>query len=344
MTDLDFLKEEGSGDQEQFEIVTMTDELQHKEPKIASVNLEKKQTAKNANLRAGAFALKQNIYPHQESHPFLTTILLLTILGSVISMGFSWWYMIYQPTQFINELINKTAPQEINVSALQGLKSAEPPEQKEKPEISINKFFMEQISIINLTDSGNLYAAIEDHSRQQKDNNVFIRLQVNHNGKSLPVSDLLQGLGINLKQEILSSINQDSYNLFAYVDSGNSLAYGAIAQLINTNSETRDYNALKNLLKETENSIIQKIESIIGVIPKSNENPTINSPQFNDGNYKGVNIRYYNFKNLNLALDYAVIEQKNLLIFTTSKDSMFAVIDRILKLNQGIESYPQENY
>ena len=51
---------------------------------------------------------------------------------------------------------------------------------------------------------------------------------------------------------------------------------------------------------------------------------------FQDGLYKGVNIRYLNFTNSTLSIDYALVG--NYFVITASKESMFKVIDRILAL------------
>jgi len=48
---------------------------------------------------------------------------------------------------------------------------------------------------------------------------------------------------------------------------------------------------------------------------------------FQDGLYKGVNIRYLNFTNFTLAIDYALIG--DYFVITTSKDSMYKIIDEI---------------
>jgi hypothetical protein len=49
---------------------------------------------------------------------------------------------------------------------------------------------------------------------------------------------------------------------------------------------------------------------------------------FQDGLYKGVNIRYLNFTNSTLSIDYALVG--NYFVITTSKESMFKVIDGVL--------------
>jgi len=53
------------------------------------------------------------------------------------------------------------------------------------------------------------------------------------------------------------------------------------------------------------------------------------SKSFKDNTYKDVKIRYLNFPNPDLTLDYAVYQSKNYLLITASKDSMYSLIDKI---------------
>lgn len=50
--------------------------------------------------------------------------------------------------------------------------------------------------------------------------------------------------------------------------------------------------------------------------------------EFQSGTYKGVDIRYLNFTNSSLAIDYALVG--DYFVITTSKESMYAVIDGVL--------------
>ena len=49
--------------------------------------------------------------------------------------------------------------------------------------------------------------------------------------------------------------------------------------------------------------------------------------EFQDNTYKNVNIRYLNFSDPSLTLDYAIVG--DYLVITTSRESMYGVIDRL---------------
>ncbi len=344
----DFSKKASSGSQEQFEIVTMTDELEREQAKAKAVlqNFKEQQKASKIRQRAGAFALEQEqtyIFEHQDKHPVLIVILLLTILGSVISMALSWWYIIYPATQLPAQNVSLMSLQQNNENELdlnqEVFISSPKPEEKENPEAIVNKFFMEQKYLINIVENDDVLAFLKNFSQQfnETDKNIFIRLFLTIEGKVPSISELLKRLNINLNPKIISKFNQKFYNLFVYIDTNGMPAYGAVLEIEKKEESDID---LINSLKESENQFIQKIENILGVTV-SDFNTEI--PLFKDANYKNVGIRYYNFKDLNFSLDYAIINKSNLFIFTTSKDSMFAAIDRIINMDSAFESYPQDN-
>ncbi len=348
----DFSKKASSGNQEQFEIVTMTDELEREKAKAKAVlqNPKKPQKASEITQRAGAFALEQEqtyIFEHQDKHPVLIVMLFLTILGSVISMALSWWYIIYPATQLPAQNVSLMPFQQNNENELhlsQDLNQeafilSPKPKEKENPEAIVNKFFMEQKYLINIIENDDVLAFLKNFSPQfnETDKNIFIRLFLTIEGKVPSISELLKRLNINLNPKIISKFNQKFYNLFVYIDTKGMPAYGAVLEIEKKEESDID---LINSLKESENQFIQKIENILGVTVSDFATET---PLFKDANYKNVGIRYYNFKDLYLSLDYAIIDKSNLLIFTTSKDSMFAAIDRIINMDSAFESYPQDN-
>lgn len=54
------------------------------------------------------------------------------------------------------------------------------------------------------------------------------------------------------------------------------------------------------------------------------------SVSFNDNEYKDTQIRYLNFNGHENTIDYAVIPEQNVFIITSSRDSMYAVLDDLL--------------
>ena len=91
--------------------------------------------------------------------------------------------------------------------------------------------------------------------------------------------------------------------------------------------------ALKNDTKESElKAILKSSESIIPSALKSlwfNQGVEIPAtPKFLDNTYKNIPMRYVNFPYSTLTIDYAIV--KGYLLITTSKEAMYAAIDRLL--------------
>ena len=55
------------------------------------------------------------------------------------------------------------------------------------------------------------------------------------------------------------------------------------------------------------------------------------SLEFQDNNYRGTLIRYINFPEPDLTIDYAFAN--NLFILTTSRESMYKIIDRVKSIS-----------
>lgn len=69
----------------------------------------------------------------------------------------------------------------------------------------------------------------------------------------------------------------------------------------------------------------------LSILLPGNKNNLPANAAFSDATHNGVAVRYVNLPNSELALDYAILDNK--LIFATSKESMFAAIDRIFSIN-----------
>lgn len=101
---------------------------------------------------------------------------------------------------------------------------------------------------------------------------------------------------------------------------------------------------LKNLLKSSEPMMPQALKTFWF-------NPEIElpaTPEFLDNIYQEIPIRYINFPFATLTLDYAVV--KGYFLLTTSKESMYAALDRLLavppEMNkiEGWQTYRNEEY
>ncbi|MDD2753250.1 MAG: hypothetical protein PHT44_01450 [Candidatus Portnoybacteria bacterium] len=136
----------------------------------------------------------------------------------------------------------------------------------------------------------------------------------------------------NLKKQL--NLAQSSF--FAYSQSSNknsdspfnpSLAnLGRLGLTVAASAASAD--ELGRSLKDLEQMMLNGL----GILLPSAKNNFPANPVFSDNIHSGVAIRYINLPNSDLSLDYAILNNK--LIFATSKESMFAIIDRILSANE----------
>ena len=153
--------------------------------------------------------------------------------------------------------------------------------------------------------------------------NGFVDIQISINGEFPDSNRLIKGALKDFPESILSKIGEKC-NLFAYMQ-GNSSRLGFIA-------EVPDKQGLVSLIREQEN-ILPKIlkglyfdKTIIGKAASDN---------FNEAEYKEAIIRYKNFPVHSSAIEYGIID--NALIFTTSKDSMYEMVDYVSKFENKIQ-------
>ena len=130
---------------------------------------------------------------------------------------------------------------------------------------------------------------------------------------------------INIPENIQSIIADDgdidgnNYNLFLY-NNGENNRTGLIISI------DQNLNLVENF-KAWEETMFNDIKSLI--FEDEVLEPAIK--EFQDNIYNEVVIRYINLPTSDLSIDYAIIEDK--LIITTSKDSMYAIIDNLVPVN-----------
>ncbi len=149
--------------------------------------------------------------------------------------------------------------------------------------------------------------------------------------KYADLDTLVSSLGISLPNSILftaanSDIKGGNYTLYFYSQpEGNRLAIViALVEGVDLSQELRNW----------ETSIKTDLESFflgldIEVQPTATE-------EFQDNLYQDIVIRYLNFPSPDLSIDYAIVGNK--LVMTTSRESMYATIDALLKAESEPES------
>lgn len=133
----------------------------------------------------------------------------------------------------------------------------------------------------------------------------------------LNIMGIPNGLGVGIPDSA-------NYTLFSYAD----LPYGGcrIGLVANINDIEESKKQLADWKPYIENEIESAMKDLLNI---TNAILTPATPNFQDNIYKNTKIRYKNYPEPSLSFDYAIYEPKNLLIFTTSRESMWAVIDKL---------------
>lgn len=139
----------------------------------------------------------------------------------------------------------------------------------------------------------------------------FNRVLINKQETPLSLDGFLNGLNINISDEVKNGLTND-YTFFVYGQDQGS-RYGFV---IKTNSD------ISSQLVNWEQKMFKDLSSLY-----FEGNPQTVSAEFrNSGDYP-VSIRYINLPDPGVSLDYAL--SNNLLIITTSKDSMIDLISKL---------------
>ncbi len=127
--------------------------------------------------------------------------------------------------------------------------------------------------------------------------------------------EIIELLEINIPANVSNNLGE-KYTFFLYAQSGGNRA-GFIVEIT-------DQELLRANLRNWENTMEEDLKPIF-------LNQELGEPateEFQGSVYKDIGIRYLNFSNSSLSIDYAIVE--NYMIVTTSKESIYKMIDRIL--------------
>jgi hypothetical protein len=228
------------------------------------------------------------------------------------------------------------------------------------PQLPIPLFKMETQEIISLDNGRSATELLADFAATDETAGSFTQIVFSRNNAYLNLSALTQAIPVTLfdllpqtcpqassstpdlcseSEPIKKFLSENKFSLFVYSESElknqteSSSPFSEINQnlgragLIIALNNSVDTSSLADNLKQLEPKMI---ESLIALLLKNNyQAPT--DIAFSDNNYENAYIRYLNLKGPSLSLDYSLFN--NYLIFATSKESMHAVIDRLL-LNQ----------
>jgi len=139
-------------------------------------------------------------------------------------------------------------------------------------------------------------------------------------GKKYMLSEFLGGLLITPPAGLISALYDNSLYLTAIYKSDGKNGFGFIARV-------KEPTAALAALGSWEKTMTQDIKDLLGFDPVKAASTT-----FLDNTYQGVAIRYRNFPDPNLTIDYAIVRARNgenYLVFTNSKEHMYAIIDKL---------------
>lgn len=137
----------------------------------------------------------------------------------------------------------------------------------------------------------------------------------------LDLDGLISSLGINIPSEVSQFVeeavtNGGNYTLFLYGQpEGNRL--GLIINL-------KDGAEITEIMTAWEETAKADLSPLLAGADIAN----LPAEEFKDNLYQGVNIRYVNFPEPDLSIDYAIIG--NLLVIGSSRESMYAAVDNLI--------------
>jgi len=147
--------------------------------------------------------------------------------------------------------------------------------------------------------------------------------------ESKAIEDLLDTTSFSLFIYSQNSSSTDSFSPFIPASGETEGRIGLIISLKKQTSSTSAQsieNQLTKSLKDMEAFLPKEFSSFLlknSVIPQT--------PVFSQTSYKNIVIRYLNFPAPDISLDYAIYNGK--LIFSTSKESMLAIVDQFIEKN-----------
>lgn len=139
-------------------------------------------------------------------------------------------------------------------------------------------------------------------------------IPVKNETEILSLSDLVKELGIAIYPYVFSEL-KNNYTLILYGQDKEKI----IGLIVETNNPDK----IKEQSRYWEATMVEDLKNLF--LLKKPGNPT--TAFFRDNTHKNVLLRYINFPNPDLTIDYAVLD--NLFILSISKEAMYNIIDRL---------------
>jgi hypothetical protein len=139
-------------------------------------------------------------------------------------------------------------------------------------------------------------------------------------GQKYTLSEFLAGLLVSPPAGLISATYDESLYLTAIYKSDGKDGFGFIAKI-------KEPSAALAALGSWEQTIVQDMKDFFGFDPAKSASTT-----FIDNTYQGVAIRYKNFPDPNLTIDYAIVRARNgenYLVVANSREHMYTIIDKL---------------
>jgi hypothetical protein len=190
-----------------------------------------------------------------------------------------------------------------------------PVEQPEESQISESLISVDETKIIKVGNNASLLSLLKIEAGVDQSKETFKRIVPIKNEKEiLSLNELMQELRIAIYPYALPEL-KDKYTLVLYGQNGKR-RLGLIIETVNSTN-------LKEQLKFWEKTMPEDLKNLF-----LNEMPGVpTNKEFHNNVYKETAIRYINFPNPDLTIDYAI--SNNLFILSISKESMYRIIDKL---------------
>jgi hypothetical protein len=217
-------------------------------------------------------------------------------------------------------------------------------------------FKPDQTKILALNNLNNLFEVLQEESLVDIEDNTFKRIGViaqdnlgsfslakaweilkslaqgeNNHYTELISGEIIDNWGLAMPGNVYRQISE-KYNLFLF---GQPIHSGSRAVLIFKIKDTIELQERISLWEITMLSDLKKL--FLG-----NEYGEAATELFQDNIYKDVHIRYLNLPQSNIALDYAIIPDFNYFILSTSRESTWRTIDKIIEAEGPVEKQNQK--
>jgi hypothetical protein len=184
-----------------------------------------------------------------------------------------------------------------------------------QPFISIKQIF----SFISSDKKFDLISVLGSYLETLKEIPEVALIEIRDENKILDLEKLSQKINIEIPEEITDNLSKNNYALI-FLNLENELRLGLVAEVNGGDMEKIQKNA-----RQWETTMIDDLKLLF----LKTEIGSPSTANFQENTYKGIKIRYMNFSEPNVTIDYAFANNK--LILATSKENIYKIIDILKK-------------